>query len=113
MILPFLLNSLNMQSAISFNLSECAKTLEAKIKSAFFLIFFRFFFSKKPLKVFILFLFASFAKFFAGSIPSTFLKPKAKKGFNATPSLLPISIIYDFLADNLNSFTYFLPASIK
>ena len=82
-----------MHSAISFNLSECAKTFEANIKSAFFLIFFRFFFSKKPLNVFILFLLASFARFFAGSIPKTFLNPKSKNGFKATPSLLPISII--------------------
>ena len=82
-----------MHSAISFNLSECAKTLEANIKSAFFLIFLRFFFSKKPLNVFTLFLLASFDKFFAGSIPKTFLNPKSKKGFKATPSLLPMSII--------------------
>ena len=82
-----------MHSVISFNLSEWANTFEAKIKSAFFLIFLIFFFSKKPLKVFTLFLFASFAKFFAGSIPRTFLNPKSKNGFNATPSLLPISII--------------------
>ena len=32
-------------------------------------------------------------KFFAGSIPNTFLNPRFKKGFNATPSLLPISIM--------------------
>jgi len=61
-----LLNKLNIHSAISFNLSECAKTFEAKIKSAFFLIFLIFFFSKNPLKVLILFLFASLAKFLAG-----------------------------------------------
>ena len=88
-----MLNSLNMHSAISLRLSEWAKTFEAKIKSAFFFIFFKFFFSKKPLKVFILFLFASFAKFFAGSIPKIFLNPKSLNGLRPTPSLLPISII--------------------
>jgi len=41
----------------------------------------------------ILFLFASFAKFLAGSIPNIFLNPKSLNGFSATPSLLPISII--------------------
>jgi len=30
------------------------------------------------------------------TIVSIFLNPWSKKGFNATPSLLPISIIYDF-----------------
>ena len=92
-IVPFLLNNFNMQPVISFSLSECANTLEAKIKSAFFLIFFKFLFSKKPLKVLILFLFASFARFFAGSTPNILLKPKSLKGLSATPSLLPMSII--------------------
>ena len=48
-IVPFLLSKLNIQSAISFSLSEWAKTFEAKIKSAFFFIFFIFCLSKKPL----------------------------------------------------------------
>tara|TARA_B110000196_G_C20614342_1_gene416658 strand:+ start:249 stop:497 length:249 start_codon:yes stop_codon:yes gene_type:complete len=82
-----------MHSAISFNLSECAKTFEAKIKSAFFFIFFKLFFSKKPLNVFILFLFANFAKFLAGSTPSIFLNPKLLNGLSATQSLLPMSIM--------------------
>ena len=77
-------------------MSEWAKTFDAKIKSAFFLIFLMFFFSKNPLNVLILFLLASFAKFFAGSIPRIFLNPKSKKGFSATPSLLPTSIINEF-----------------
>jgi len=59
----------------------------------FFLIFLRFFFSRKPLNVFILFLFARFARFLAGSMPRTFLNPKSKNGLKATPSLLPISMI--------------------
>ena len=58
-----------------------------------FFNFFKFFLSKKLLKVLILFLLACLAKFLAGSIPKIFLNPKSKKGFNATPSLLPISII--------------------
>ena len=61
--------------------------------SAPFLIFFKFLVVKKPLKVLILFLFANLAKFFAGSIPKIFLKPKLWNGFNAIPSLLPTSII--------------------
>jgi len=80
-----------MHSAISFNLSECAKTFDAKIIFAFFFIFFRFFFSRKPLKVLILFLFANLAKFLAGSTPKIFLKPRSLKGFRATPSSLPMS----------------------
>ena len=64
-----------------------------RIKSVFFFIFFRFFLSKKPLNVLILFLLAIFAKFFAGSIPKIFLNFKSLKGLSATPSLLPISII--------------------
>ena len=36
---------------------------------------------------------SAFAKFLAGSIPRTFLYPISKKGFRATPSLLPISIM--------------------
>ena len=47
-IVPFELNKLSIHSAISFKLSECAKTFDAKIKSAFFLIFFTFFLVKKP-----------------------------------------------------------------
>ena len=90
---PFLFKSLNMHSAISFNLSEWAKTFDAKIRSAFFLILLKFFFSKNPLNGLILFLLAIFAKFLAGSIPNIFLNPKFLKGFNATPSLLPISIM--------------------
>ena len=82
-----------MHSAISFNLSEWAKTFEANIKSAFFFIFLKLFFSKKPLNVLILFLFANLAKFLAGSFPNIFLNPKLINGFNATPSLLPISNI--------------------
>ena len=92
-----------MHSAISFSLSECANTLDAKIRSALPLIFFKFLLSRNPLKVLILFLFASFAKFLAGSIPKIFLKPSSLKGFNATPSLLPISITYDFFGLNFNS----------
>ena len=61
-----------------------------------------FFFSRKPLNVLILFLLANFAKFFAGSIPKMFLKPNSKNGFNAIPSLLPISIIYDLFFLSLN-----------
>ena len=38
-------------------------------------------------------LFASFAKFFAGSTPSIFLNPTSLNGLSATPSLLPMSII--------------------
>ena len=97
-------NNLNIHSAISFRLSECAKTLDAKIKLAPFLIFFSIFLFKKPLKVLILFLFALFAKFFAGSIPKIFLKFRSLKGFSATPSLLPTSIIYDFLGLSLKCF---------
>ena len=74
-IVPLLLNKFNMHSAISLSLSEWAKTFEAKIRSAFFLIFLIFFFSKKPLNVLTLFLLASFAKFLAGSIPKIFLNP--------------------------------------
>ena len=62
-----------MHSAISFKLSECANTLEAKIKSAFFFNFLRFVLFRYPLKVLILFLFASFDKFNAGSIPKILL----------------------------------------
>ena len=82
-----------MHSVISFNLSECANTLDARIKSALPLILFKFFFSRKPLNVLILFLFASFYKFFEGSIPKILLKPRSLKGFKATPSLLPISMM--------------------
>ena len=82
-----------MHPAISFNLSECAKTFEAKIKSALPLILIKFLLSRNPLKVLILFLFASFAKFLAGSTPSNFLNPASLKGFSATPSLLPMSIM--------------------
>ena len=92
-IVPFLFNNLNMHSAISFKSSEWAKTFDAKIKSAFFLIFLMFFLFKKPLKVLILFLLANFAKFLAGSMPKIFLKPWSKKGLSATPSLLPMSIM--------------------
>ena len=92
-MVPFLLKRENIHSAISFSLSECANTFEAKIKSAFFFIFLIFFFSKNPLKVLILFLFAILARFFAGSMPRTFLNPSSKNGLKATPSLLPISII--------------------
>ena len=92
-MVPFLLNKENMHFAISLSLSECANTFDANIKSAFFFIFLVTFFSKNPLKVLILFLFAILAKFLAGSIPRTFLNPRSKNGFNATPSLLPISII--------------------
>ena len=102
-----------MQSAISFSLSECAKTFEARIKSAFFFIFFKFALFKKPLKVLILFLFANLAKFFAGSTPRTFLNPISTKGLKATPSLLPISIINDFFLFSFNSLIYFFAASIK
>ena len=65
--------------------------------SAFFLIFLRFFFSKNPLKVLILFLLANFAKFLAGSTPRRFLNFISLNGLRATPSLLPMSIMYDFL----------------
>ena len=82
-----------MHAAISFNLSEWAKTFDASIRSALPLIFFKLFLSKKQLIVLILFLFANFAKFFAGSTPNNFLKPIFLNGFKATPSLLPISII--------------------
>ena len=92
-IVPFLLKSLIMQVTISFRLSECANTFDAKIKSAFFFNFLIFFWVKKPLKVFILFLFASLAKFFAGSIPKIFLNFLSKNGFKATPSVLPTSMI--------------------
>jgi hypothetical protein len=81
--------------------------------SAFFLIFFKFFSSKKQLIVLILFLLANFARFLAGSTPRMFLNPLSLKGFRATPSLLPISIMYDFFAESLKSFIYFLAASIK
>ncbi len=107
-IIPFLFSSLNIHSAISLSLSECANTFEAKIKSAFFLIFFKFFFSKNPLKVFILFLLANFAKFLAGSTPNTFLKPNSKNAFKAIPSLLPTSIIYDFFYLSLIVWNIFL-----
>ena len=110
---PFLLTKLNIHSAISLSLSEWAKTFEANIKSAFFLIFLRFFFSKKPLKVFILFLFASLARFLAGSIPRTFLNPRSMKGLRAIPSLLPMSMIYEFFLFNLSSLEYFFAAYTK
>ena len=97
-----------MHSAISLSLSEWAKTFDAKIKSAFFLIFLIFFLSKKPLKVLILFLFANFAKFLAGSIPKIFLKPKSLNGFNATPSLLPMSIMNDLFLFNFSFLYIFL-----
>ena len=90
--IPFELRSFSMQFAMSFNLSEWAKTFDARIKSAFFFILPKLFFSKKPLNVLILFLFANFAKFLAGSIPSIFLNPNSLKGLKATPSLLPTSI---------------------
>ena len=102
-----------MHSVISFNLSEWANTFEANITSAFFFILFKFFLSKKQLIVLILFLLANFAKFFAGSTPKIFLKPKFLNGLRATPSLLPISMIYDFLGDNFNSFIYLVAASWK
>ena len=102
-----------MHVAISFNLSEWANTFEAKIKSAFPLMFFKFLLSRKPLKVLILFLLASFAKFFAGSTPNIFLNPLSLKGFKATPSLLPISIMYDLFDFKFSSFEYFFAASIK
>ena len=102
-----------MQPAISFNLSEWAKTFDAKIISAFFFIFLSSFFSRKQLIVLILFLLASLAKFLAGSIPSIFLNFKSLNGFKATPSLLPISIIYDFFGLSLKSFMYFLAALTK
>jgi hypothetical protein len=86
-------NSLSIVLTISSILSECAKTLEAKIKSAFSLIFFKTEPLKKLLIVLILFLFAALERFFAGSIPITFLYPLSIKGFNAIPSLDPISII--------------------
>ena len=78
-IVPFLCSRSIIHSAISFKLSERANTFDARIKSAFFLIFFKFFFSKKPLNVLILLLFASFAKFLAGSTPRTFLNHKYVK----------------------------------
>ena len=92
-MVPVLFKSFIIQVVISLRLSECAKTLDARIKSAFFFIFLIFFSVKKALRVLILFLFANFAKFLAGSIPKTFLKFWSIKGFKATPSLLPISIM--------------------
>ena len=92
MMVPLLFNNLSMHSAIDFKSSECAKTFDAKIKSAFFLIFFKFFIFKNPLYVLIFALLANLARFFAGSIPKIFLKFKSLNGFKATPSLLPISI---------------------
>ena len=89
-------NSLSIVLTISSILSEWAKTLEAKIKSAFFFIFFKTDILKKLLMVLILFLFAMLERFFAGSIPITFLYPLLIKGFNAMPSLDPISIINAF-----------------
>jgi hypothetical protein len=68
-------------SVISSMLSECAKTFEAKIKSTFLGNLCKIFLSKKELIVGIFFLFARSAKFFAGSIPRTFLKPIFKKLF--------------------------------
>ena len=56
---------------------------------------------------------ASFAKFFAGSIPRTFLKPKSKNGLSATPSLLPISMMYDFFLFNFKSLKYLFAALTK
>jgi len=68
--------------------------------------------SKKLFIVLILFLFANFARLVAGSMPTTFLNPRFKKGFNAIPSLLPISIILDFFF-KFNFLIYFLAASTK
>ena len=84
-----------MQFAISFKLSACAKTFDAKIKSAFFDIFVEDFNVKKSFKVFMPFFLLSLARFEAGSIPNKFLKPLFLNGINPTPSLLPISIIND------------------
>ena len=72
-IIPLFDNNLSIHSAISFSLSECAKTFDANIKSAFFLIFLKFFLSRKVFIVLILFLLAILAKFLAGSIPTIFL----------------------------------------
>ena len=91
--MPFSATILNMHSAISLSLSECAKTFDAKTIDAFFFIFFNIFFSKNALMVFMPLLFETLAKFLAGSIPSKFLNFKSLKGFKATPSLLPISTI--------------------
>ena len=102
-----------MYFAISFRLSECANTFDAIIRSAFLLIFFIHFSSKKLLIVLILFLLAFIAKFFAGSIPNKFLNFRSLKGLSPTPSLLPISIINDFLGFSLKSLTYCFAASTK
>ena len=64
--------------------------MEAKIISAPLFIFFKFLIVKKPLKVLILFLLANLAKFFAGSIPKTFLKPKFRNGVRAQKPLNPV-----------------------
>ena len=80
-MVPFLPKRLIMHSAISFRLSECANTLDASIKSAFFFIFLIFSLFKKPLKVLILFLFASFAKFLVQNRSDKTINKILNKGF--------------------------------
>ena len=65
---------------------------------------------KNPLIVLIPDLFAMSAKFFAGSMPNIFKKPKSLNGLRAIPSLLPISIICEDLF-KFNSFIYNFSAS--
>jgi hypothetical protein len=58
------------------------------------------------------FLLDNFAKFFAGSTPIIFLKPRFLKGSNPTPSLLPISIIKEFFF-SFRNLIYFFEALLK
>ena len=68
---------------------------------------------KKPLQVFIPFLFANLAKFFAGSMPSKCVNFLSLKGFKAIPSLLPTSIIKALLGLSLNNLIYLFAALLK